>query len=175
MANKNMFLEEYVFKGHQCDMVLALTSKIDNDSNASIFATTIDLFIFSILVGCKLNLRKKPSKDASKTTKIFASAFNTHANELRLAFKFAMLTANSDLDDDVKRLNRTFRNPETDENYQLLEEYMLGGLEEIYNNIFVDSNNRYEDYLTSVNKFMSTFDEKKSDDGDKPSTEEFEF
>ena len=161
-----MFLEDYVFKGDQCDKVIKLTAKIDNESNSVIFSSTIDLFIFSALVGCLQNVRNKPSKDLSRTTKIFVGQFVSHSNDLKLALKFVLLTCSNDSEDEVTRLNKTFRNPETDENYQLFEEYMLGGLETIYNNIIVDSNNRYIDYLTAINKLMASFKNTPSDDPD---------
>lgn len=172
MSNRNMFLEDYVFKGEYVDKVVKLTSKID-DSNASIFSSTIELFIFSSLVGSMLGLRNKPSKDSSHTTKIFASQFSNHAEDLKLAFKFVMLMGTAESLDDVTKLNRTFRHPDKDENYQIFEEYMLGGLTEIYNSIFVDSNNKYEDYLTAVNNLMGKLVDKDNNDDNEISTEDF--
>ena len=72
-------------------------------------------------------------------------------------FKFVTLLGNEVKYDEVTRLNKTFRNPETDENYIAFEEYMLGGIEEIYDKLIIDSNKTYQDYLTSISKMLSDF------------------
>lgn len=47
MADKNMFLDEYVFKGLQCDKVNDLVNlSIDSASETKIFNSVIELFIF---------------------------------------------------------------------------------------------------------------------------------
>ncbi len=174
MADKNMFLDEYVFKGLQCDKVIDLVNlSIDSASETKIFNSVIELFIFSALVGCFFNRKAKPDKDKSRTKKIFAGQFNTHITELKLVFKFVMLTAKYEAVDDITRLNKTFRNPETDENYAEFEEYMLGGLEEIHERLILDTNKVYTDYLTSINKLLSDIKSKKEEDTIIPSNDDF--
>ena len=172
-ADKNLFLKNYYFYGRHADMVVALTNKIDEESGASVFSSFIELFIISSIVGVMNNHKVKPDSDKSKNKNLLAEQFNSHYHDLKLAFKFVTLLGNKDKYDEKARLNKTFRNPETDENYKEFEEYMLGGLEDIYNKIMVDTNIRYEDYLTSVNQFLNDF--KKQDDGTEviPSTDNF--
>ena len=104
---------------------------------------------------------------------IMAEQFNSHSHDVRLAFKFVTLLGNKDKYDEKARLNRTFRNPETDDNYKEFEEYMLGGLEDIYNKLMVDSNIRYEDYLTSANQFLNEFKANDTDGEVNPGTDDF--
>lgn len=165
MTDKNLFLKNYYFYGKHADMVDKLCSEIDKrDSNAKIFETFIDLFIYASLVGVFYDHRSKPSTDKSNTKNILAEQFNSHSSKLNIAFKFVTLLGNKDKYDEVTRLNKTFRNPETDENYIAFEEYMLGGLEEIYDKLMVETNHNYSDYLTSLNRMLSEF--KKTDDSD---------
>ena len=174
MANKNMFLEEYSFKGSQAQKVIDLTElSIDSSSETKIFNSVIELFIFSAIVGCFYNRKAKPDKDKTKTKKIFAGQFNTHIAELKLVFKFVMLTAKHEAVDEIVRLNKTFRNPETDENYSEFEEYMLGGLEEIHERLILDSNKIYSDYLTSLNKLLSDLKNRKDEDEIIPNNDDF--
>lgn len=174
MANKNMFLEEYSFKGSQCDKVNDLVGlSIDSSSDAKLFNSVIELFIFSALVGCFYNRKAKPEKDRTRMKKIFTDQFNSHSTELKLVFKFVMLTAKHEALDDITRLNKTFRNPDTDENYTEFEEYMLGGLEEIHERLIVDSNKNYSDYLTSVNKLLSDIKLKKVEENIIPNNDDF--
>ena len=49
MAKKTMFSEDYLFRGSHRDKVVALTSKIDVDSNSQIFSSAVELFIFASL------------------------------------------------------------------------------------------------------------------------------
>ena len=166
MTDKNLFLKDYSFYGKHCDMVNALIAKIDEDSGANIFSIVIDLFIMSSLVGVINNHKSKPDSDKSRDKKILAGQFNSHSHDIKTAFKFVTLLGNKEKYDEVTRLNKTFRNPETDENYQAFEEYMLGGLEDIYNKFILDSNKNYSDYLTSMNQFLCEFKPTEEEDDD---------
>lgn len=171
---KSLFLTDYVFRGSHCDKVLALTSKIDADSNSYIFSSSVELFIFASLVGCYFNRRCKPERSTGKETKIMVSQFLEHKNDINLAFRFVLLTGGRDKTDVTERLNRTFRNPETEDNYALFEEYMLGGVDEIYEHLILSSNTHYEDYLTSLNKLLDEIRRVEADDGSvKISNEDF--
>ena len=158
MADKNLFLKDYSFYGKHAEMVSKLCSEIDEESGAKIFNSFVELFIFAPLIGVYYDHRSQPDKDRTKDKKIFASQFvNDHNYELKLVFKFVTLLGNEVKYDEVTRLNKTFRNPETDENYIAFEEYMLGGIEEIYDKLIIDSNKTYQDYLTSISKMLSDF------------------
>ena len=155
MAKVNMFYENYNFRGSYVEKVYALTQKIDSDSNTVLFNSNVELFIFASLVGVLVS-RKGELEKSQTTTKILAEQFIKHANSLRLAFKFVILASEIDFPDPVTRLNKAFRNPETEENYELFEQYMLGGINELYEQLILPTNVRFEDYLTSVNKLISS-------------------
>jgi hypothetical protein len=173
MANKSMFLHEYAFRGSQNEKAVALSSIIDNESNTPIFTTLIELFICGAVVGCYFGRHEKPEK-GEPGKKIFADQFATHSTDLQIVLKLVLLTADKEHTDSVSRLSRTFRNRETDENYSILEEYALGGISVLYDALILDTNKRYEDYLTCVNKFLSQFSQGQ-DGGDTPevSTDSF--
>lgn len=155
MTDSKMFLKNYNFYGEHADMVEKLISKIDTDSDACIFSSMIDLFIFAAVVGVYYDKKDDPSTDKSKEKTILAEQFNSHSNQLHLVFKFVTLLGNQSKYDEVKRLNMTFRNPNTDENYINFEKYMLGGLRFIYDRLMVTTNMRYDDYLSCVNELLS--------------------
>lgn len=156
MAKKTMFLEEYTIKGSHADKVNKLTEKFDSKSGARVFSSVVELFCFAALLGCIKNRKTKPEKDNTRTKKIFADAFHSHINQLSVAFKFVMLTSDIESPDSEDRLRKAFRNPETDENYSLFEEFALGGIDELYETFILDSNTTYNDYLTSLNKLISS-------------------
>ena len=125
-------------------------------SGAKIFQSNIELFIFCALYGVVVKRKAKPQQlGKEKPNKIFAEQFQTHDTELKLAFKFVTLLGNENEYDAVARLNKTFRNPDIDDNYTAFEEYALGGLEELHEKLFVSSNKTYEDYLTAINKIIA--------------------
>lgn len=162
---RNLFQEQYSFHGEQYKKVLALTEEIDSDSGASIFSSVVELFITAAVVGCYFNKREKPdkSKGGDDGKKIFPEQFTTHAAQINTVYRLVLLTGDQEHFDAVARLNKAFRNPNTQENYNLFEEYMLGGVSMLYDALCLDTNNQYEDYLTSINKLLDQFS---SNDGD---------
>lgn len=164
MADTKLFLKNYSFFGKHADMVDKLTSVFDDKSGSRVFSSFIDLFITSAFVGVKNGHKAKPSVDKSRDKKILAEQFNSHSEDVRLAFKFVTLLGNAEQYDDVTRLNKAFRNPETDENYDQFEQYMLGGLEDIYNQIYSSDPKTYLDYLHSVNDFVNEYKTQQSEE-----------
>ena len=164
MADKNLFLKNYYFYGKHAEMADALVATIDDESGSSIFNTVVELFVMAALVGVKNDHKAKPDSNKSMTKNIMAEQFNSHSDEVQLAFKFVTLLGNKDKYDEVTRLNKTFRNPETDENYQQFEEYMLGGLEDLYNTFILSTHKTYNDYLIAVNQFLGSLKEEDDDD-----------
>ena len=81
-----------------------------------------------------------------------------------------MLKDNYSTNENIDRINNAFKyNPDDDEyqsNAKLFEKYMLGGLKELYDTFILSSNKRYEDYLTSLNKFVEKFKRNDTDDVD---------
>ena len=173
MADKNMFLKNYYFYGKHADMVKSLTDKVEEESGAKIFNSAVELFIYSAMVGLFYNHRSKPDSDRNRHTNILAEQFNGKNREIQIVFKFVTLLGNQDKYDEITRLNKTFRNPETDDNYKTFEEYVLGGLEEIYDKLMIKSNTNYQDYLTSLNKLLNEFNPTETDDTIGPSTDDF--
>ena len=175
MAKKTMFSEDYLFRGQHQVMVNTLSKVVvDKDSDSKLFSSAVELFIFASLVGALKRRKSEPYKD-NTTFRIMSSQFFNHRNELNLAFKFVIFASEIDNVDPVERLNRAFRNPETDDNYTLFEKYMLGGLEDLYETLIVDSNVNFEDYLTSINVLLDSYknlDEEIIEDID---TSDFDF
>lgn len=165
MANKRMFLEDYLFRGKYEEMARALTSVIDVNSGSKIFNSGVELYMTAAIVGAAFGLRSEPVS-GDKTFRIMANQFTNHGNELLFIFKVVMLSANKETDENIDRINNAFKYTSEDEEYQknakVFEEYMLGGLTELYNSFILSTNKRYEDYLTSLNRFVDRF--KKQDD-----------
>lgn len=169
MANKKMFLDDYLFRGQYEEMARALTSIIDPTSGSKIFNSGIELYMTSAIVGAAFDLKADPDV-GDKTFRILANQFTNHGDELNFIFKLVMLNANKSTNENIDRINNAFKyNPDDDEyqsNAKLFEKYMLGGLKELYDTFILSSNKRYEDYLTSLNKFVEKFKRNDTDDVD---------
>ncbi|MCQ2772777.1 MAG: hypothetical protein MJ238_05860 [Bacilli bacterium] len=162
MANKvDMFITQYRFYGDYARMADDLTNKIDLKSGATIFSTNVDLFIVSSIVGVIKGEKGKP-QTSGKDSSIFPDAFRTHWTQLKNAFTFVLLNGNTNTYNKVERLNKAFRNPETEQNYIEFEEYMLGGLVDIHEHLFLKDGGMFLDYLAAITQYTSSF-EKPSD------------
>lgn len=160
MANKKMFLDDYLFRGQYEEMARSLTSVIDPASGSKIFNSGIELYMTAAVVGAVFDLKAEPAT-GDKTFRILANQFTNHGNELNFIFKLVMLNANKTSSENIDRINNAFKyNPDDSEyqvNAKVFEKYMLGGLKELYDTFILSSNKRYEDYLTSLNKFIEKF------------------
>lgn len=132
-ARKDRFRRLYEFCGIQGEYMRALISQSD-DKGPALFASGIELFMCAAVVGVLFDKKEKPcSKNNGKTFTIMADQFTTRWDTLHFLLQLVILNADSEIPNDVDRVNRSFRNVETDENYALFEEYMLGGLTYLYN------------------------------------------
>ena len=157
----NMFLKDYLFKGKQREQSVALSDFIiDANSNSQIFDSTVELFMAAALVGCYYDKRVKPDK--GETRKIFSEQLSSRYNDLMFIYKLVMLS-NKSVEKSTDRINKAFRELDDKENWDLFEEYVLGGLEVLYNNFFPDSDSQaksnYDDYFDRLYAILTEFKE----------------
>ena len=161
--NYDIFLEEYAFRGYQADYANSLSkNEIDVESKTKIYRTTIELFMAAAVIGCYNNKRIKKAK-GDQTRKIFQDAFRNHDRELRFIYQLVMLS-NSNMVNSDDRINAAFRNLNDEKNWNLFEEYMLGGLEILYNHFFPKSENKiskddFDDYFDRLFALIIEFKE----------------
>lgn len=161
--NYNLFLDEYSFKGYQADYANSLSNyEIDSASKTKIYRTTIELFMAATLIGCYNNKRIKKT-NGEQTRKIFQSAFKNHDNDLKFIYQLVMLS-NAEKSQSDERIDAAFRNLNEEKNWNLLEEYMLGGIEILYMHFFSKNDNRiskddFDDYFDKLFALINEFKE----------------
>ena len=169
--NYNIFLEEYVFRGYQADYANFMSKdEIDSDSKTKIYRTTIELFMAATVMGCYNNKRIKKAK-GDQTRKIFQEAFKNHDSDLRFIYQLVMLS-NSSILQSEERINAAFRNLNEENYWNMLEEYMLGGLEILYMHFSNQDTNKaskddFDDYFDRLFALVAEYkeiDEKKDID-----------
>lgn len=124
-------LKTYIFVGKHARFVTDLVG----DKSNSYFKTNISLFITATMVGIAKNRKSvREKKDSSnKPTKIEGEALVFAQPKIWLALQLAVMNdCDSTLEVDA-RLRRLYESQSIPEDYKdLLEEYMLGGLEYLH-------------------------------------------
>lgn len=163
---KKLFMDDYLFVGSHEEKARKLTSEIDNSSGAKIFTSAVELYKTAAIIGCYYD-RRSPREKGDKTYRIMQSQFSNHYYQLVYIYKLVMLSEKDISLEPIDKINNAFRYYDNPENIKKFEEYMLGGIEILYDKLFVSTNSSYDDFLSSVNALMSEFkDSGKKDDSD---------
>lgn len=160
---KRLFMDDYLFVGSHEEKARKLTSEIDNASGAKVFSTAIELYMAAAIIGCYYNNRS-PREKGDKTYRIMQSQFSNHYYNLVYIYKLVMLSEKDIALEPIDKINNAFRYYEKTENMKRFEEYMLGGIDILYDKIFVSTNSSYDDFLNSVNSLISEFKDVKEKD-----------
>ncbi len=171
---KGLFMEDYLFVGSHEEKARKLTSEIDNQSGAKIFSSAVELFMAAAVVGCRYN-KKSQREKGDKTLRIMQNQFTNHYRKLVFIFKLVMLADSNVKLQSIDKINNAFRYKENEENMKTFEEYMLGGVDIIYDKLFVSTNSSYDDYLASLNELVSDFYEGTSEEDDIDFSKEVDF
>lgn len=157
---KQLFLDDYLFRGEYEEMARALIGIIDPKSGTKIFNSAVELYIAAAVVGITLDKKANPSK-GDKTLRIMATQFISRDNELDFLYRLVMLNADRKHVTAVDRINNAFKITNADKEYadnvETFEKYMLGGLKEIYSSFIHKTNKRFDDYLDCLNNFIEKF------------------
>ena len=161
MSTSNMFLKDYLFKGIQQQQAKMLSDFfIDDSSKSKIFNSTAELFMAAALVGCYNNKKVKPDK--GETRRIMNEQLTSRYDDLMYIYRLVMLT-NESVEKSTDRINNAFRNLDDDKNWDLFEEYVLGGLQVLYENFFPNNDsaekNNYDDYFDNLYAMLKVFKE----------------
>jgi len=172
--NKRLFMEDYLFTGSHEEKVRKLVSEIDNSSGAKMFSSAVELYMTAAVVGCYYN-RRSPKEKGEKTYRIMQSQFSNHYYKLMFVYRLVMLN-NGDLSlEPIDKINNAFRYHEKPENIKMFEEYMLGGIDVLYDKLFISTNSSYDDFLSSLNALISEFKSNSSDGDDIDFDSEVDF
>jgi len=172
---KKLFMDDYLFVGSHEEKARKLTSEIDNSSGAKIFTSAVELYMTAAIIGCYYDRRATREK-GDKTYRIMQNQFSNHYYQLVYIYKLVMLSEKDLSLEPIDKINNAFRYYDEPENIKRFEEYMLGGIEILYDKLFVSTNSSYDDFLSSVNALLAEFkDAGKKDDSDIDFDSEVDF
>lgn len=161
--NKGLFMEDYLFTGSHEEKARKLTSEIDNSSASKIFSSAVELYIAAAVVGSFYKKRSKREK-GDKTLRIMQNQFTNHSQKLKFVYKLVMLNEDDITLESIDKINNAFRYHEDEKNIKKFEEYMLGGIDILYDKIFISTNSSYDDFLSSVNDLIAQFKDVQDED-----------
>lgn len=167
--SKKLFMDDYLFTGSHEEKARKLTSEIDNSSGAKIFTSAVQLYMAAAVVGCHYG-RRSPREKGDKTLRIMQNQFSNHYYDLIYIYKLVMLSEKDISLEPIDKINNAFKYYESPENMKKFEEYMLGGVDILYDKIFTSTNSSYDDFLSSINALMGEFK-----DSDKKDEVEIDF
>lgn len=153
---KRLFMDDYLFVGSHEEKARKLTSEIDNASGAKIFSSAVELYMAAAVIGCHFD-RRSPREKGDKTYRIMQNQFSNHYYSLLYIYKLVMLSENNISLEPIDKINNAFRYYDEPENMKKFEEYMLGGIDILYDKLFISTNSSYDDFLNSLNSLISEF------------------
>lgn len=159
-----MFSKEYSFYGKHADMVKFLTSKVDSKSSFKFFERNIDVYILAPIIGF-LYGRKSTKDDTSvTTTKIFPEQLIKETIQLKYNYQLIMLIDQKNeplLENRIDKAFRYYGGKEGEKDKNLFEEYVLGGVEVLYEKV-TDFGKAItiDDYVNNLYDFLEEFHER---------------
>lgn len=156
VKQKKLFMDDYLFVGSHEEKARKLTSEIDNASGAKVFTSAVELYMAAAIIGCYYD-RRSPREKGDKTYRIMQNQFSNHYYQLIYIYKLVMLSEKDIALESIDKINNAFRYYDDQENMKRFEEYMLGGVDILYDKLFVSTNSSYDDFLSSVNSLIGEF------------------
>lgn len=161
-----MFDRDYNFKGRHANIVTQLTTEIDSTTKFKFFERNIDVLIIAPIVGFLYGRTAKRDEESPSTDnvkKINFDQMNRESKTLNFNFELIMLLYNKEKLSIEDRLDNAFRyssgTSEKDECYKIYEQYVLGGIDVLYEKLLKDAFS-VDDYINNIYNFISEYDER---------------
>lgn len=157
-----MFDKQYRFTGTHAKMVKELTSGFDESGSLKLFKRNLDVYINAPLVGFigKRKGQKNTDKDIPDVS-ILGDQMTGETSNLEYVFRLILLLDEEYEPDKEKRLDKAFRyfgKEGTEDDIKLFDEYVLGGIEILYEKLIENSSNTSE-YIKSLYDYIDEFNE----------------
>jgi len=156
-----MFDKEYSFRGKHAEHVIKLTAEYDNKHH-KLFQTNYDVYAIAPIVGFLYQRKAELDKSTDEVTKVFGDKMMKEKQNLLFNYRLIMLLDEKHEHDFNKRIDKAFRDYETEKaipDEELYEDYVRGGVEVLFEKLIQPASNA-EDYLKNLYDFMEEFDER---------------
>ena len=170
-----MFDNEYQFTGRHARIVKELTSVFGYD-NVKIFERNVDVLIMAPIVGFIYGCKgiQESSKSDENVVKINYQQLQSNLEDLRFNYQLIMLLDKKNEPSYEERINKAFRylgDKLSKEDWNLFNEYILGGIEKLQEKLLEESVNP-EDYVLNLYELVNEIQERYNEDSDLDGVEE---
>ena len=155
-----MFDKQYRFTGSHAEKVNALTAIFDEDSKAKLFERNLDVYINAPLIG--FLFRRKAVKDTNgdiSPQNIFPEQMINASDKLKYILRLILLLDSEYEPNEEKRLDKAFRHLGQDEDLDLLDQYVLGGVDVLYEKLIEGAGDTQE-YINRLYDFLEEFNDR---------------
>lgn len=155
-----MFDKQYRFTGSHAEKVNALTITFEEDSKAKLFERNLDVYINAPLVGFLFH--RKSTKDNIgdiSPQNIFPEQMINASDRLKYILRLILLLDTEHEPDESKRMDKAFRHLGLPEDLALFDQYVLGGVEVLYEKLIEGASNSWE-YINRLYDFIEEFDDR---------------
>lgn len=152
-----MFDKEYAFYGKHAKMIERLKANLGDEIGRGFFTTTYDIYQVAPLVGWLYKRRANIDK-AGETTKIFPDKMLKEKRNLLFNYRNIMMLHFRDRStEEMMKIafELDYNDEERKEYDEIYNSYVLGGLEEIYEQIFLkDGPTTIDEYIQNMYEFL---------------------
>lgn len=152
--NYEFFKKEFQFQGKHAKMVEELWNK-DNYSK-TFFRRLIDLYILASIIGFRMNRKEVVDTSGNEVKSIFPEQLLREKETLDFIMQMIIMLEASEKESPADCIYKAFRGAETKEDYdclyKLFNDYVRGGVEELYERLVVrrpELDNIYRDVKTA--------------------------
>lgn len=153
-----MFDKEYAFKGRHAEMVNDLTKKFGVNNN-KLFQRNLDVYILAPIIGFLYQRKADIDNTSNISTKIFGDILIQNSDDLMFNYRLIMLLDKNNEPDAEKRIEKTFRGNNSEDDEALYESYVRGGVEVLYEKLMAKVN-ASDEYINKLYDFLEEFDER---------------
>lgn len=157
---REMFTGDILLKGKYATYLKYLSQKTEKNDHkekvAGVFERHIDVYMTGAIVGLAFGLKADDDNSSSDTVKLFSDAVNREQDNLLSIFRMVMLIDNTGNLSPDQKIERAFKNPDTDENKKLFNSYVRGGIGWLYDQ-FTSGATTKDDYLRKIYEIVDAF------------------
>lgn len=152
-----MFDGYYYFYGKHAKMVKEFVGKFDADLNFNMFSRNIDVYKVAPLIGFLFDKRSKPDKSGENTS-IFAEQIINERSDFIFNLKLIVFNYKKkefSLKERIERIKEIDNHQNINEFLELYDEFVLGGLEFLYQMLIEDSNHDINNILNNISLLLN--------------------
>lgn len=155
-----MFDKQYRFFGSHAEKVNALTAIFDETSKSKLFDRNLDVYINAPIVGFLYNKKaEKDTKGDINPQNIFPEQMINASDKLKYNLRLIILLDSENEQDEQKRIERAFRKFGQNEDLELFDQYVLGGVDVLYEKLIDGASNPIS-YVERLYDFLEEFNDR---------------